>query len=69
VMLNIDGYLGESSFRELEWARMRAKRVFWTVDIRQDRKPGEEYTRSLLWPLSKGTWSELLDAVKNKSDG
>lgn len=29
LMLNKDNYLGESSTRELEWARMRQKRIFW----------------------------------------
>ena len=29
LMLNVDDYLGESSLRELEWARMRGKMIFW----------------------------------------
>ncbi len=29
LMLNKDQYLGESSLRELEWARMRGKDIYW----------------------------------------
>jgi hypothetical protein len=29
LMLNVNQYLGESSLRELEWARMRTKEIFW----------------------------------------
>ena len=29
VFLNVGGYLGESSFRELTWARMRGKLIFF----------------------------------------
>jgi hypothetical protein len=70
VMLNIDGYLGESSLRELEWARMRAKRVFWTI-FSFGWRPTELAAKSLIQPLTTSfeDWSELLDAVKNKSDG
>lgn len=70
VMLNIDGYLGESSLRELKWARMRHKLVFWTM--RDDRARigsgwncGERFARGLLHPAS-GEWLELIEAVQNK---
>jgi hypothetical protein len=36
LMLNKDFYLGESSLRELEWARMRDKRIFW-LDTKDPR--------------------------------
>lgn len=29
LMLNVNDYLGESSLRELEWARMRNKYIYW----------------------------------------
>ena len=31
LILNINNYLGESSFRELKWARMRNKSIYWLV--------------------------------------
>jgi hypothetical protein len=36
LMLNKDRYLGESSLRELEWARMRNKKIFW-LDTKDQR--------------------------------
>jgi hypothetical protein len=41
VMLNVNGYLGESSSRELRWARIRGKRVFWLWE-NDDRRLGSE---------------------------
>jgi len=29
VVLNVDGYIGESTLREIEWARLRRKDVYW----------------------------------------
>lgn len=29
VVLNRDGYIGDSTKREIVWARMRGKKVFW----------------------------------------
>lgn len=29
LVLNKDGYVGESTSREVKWARMRGKKVFW----------------------------------------
>lgn len=65
VMLNIDSYLGESSLRELQWARMRSKQVFWTMhdDRRDTRKEG--LARGLLFP-SSGEWMELIKAIQDK---
>lgn len=72
VMLNIDGYLGESSLRELKWARMRHKHIFWA--FRDDRKihdPGfgsvERFAR-LLIARASGEWTELLEAVEKKRE-
>ena len=76
VMLNIDGYLGESSLRELQWARMRQKRIFWTFESelycrwRKSRVAigstifEEDYARTLVFPESYGTWIELLQLIK-----
>ncbi len=64
VMLNIDAYLGESSSRELEWARMRNKLIYWTC-FDNRRRPNEFYANVLIgqkW----GEWHKLLDAIKNK---
>jgi len=72
VMLNIDGYLGESSLRELQWARIRAKKVFWVFRdersyIEKSWEPfGEEgFARRLIYPGS-GEWTELTEAVKER---
>ena len=76
VMLNIpiDGqpYLGESSLRELKWARMRGKLVYWTMrDDRMYSNPDwgagleDQFARGLLYPAS-GEWLELLEAVEEK---
>ena len=61
VMLNIDGYLGESSLRELEWGRMREKFVYWTCPDER-RKESEFFARGLMYPAS-GEWFELLYEV------
>lgn len=70
VLLNIEGYLGESSLRELKWARMRNKLIFWA--FRDDRKisdPGfgsiERMARILINRTS-GDWAELVAAVEKK---
>ncbi|SRR6266851_7583826 len=66
VMLNIENYLGESSLRELEWARMRGKTIFWTLKESRQR-PGEWDARTLLgFPPRSGHWLELLEAVERK---
>ena len=69
VMLNINSYLGESSLRELTWARMRNKTVYWAFeDMRRDNRcdawatsliPGRD---NMFYP-----WFELEEAVKAKS--
>ena len=69
VMLNIDRYLGESSLRELQWARIRHKRVYWTMRDERARinDPNKEYkehfARGLMYP-SSGEWIELINAVE-----
>ena len=73
VMLNIENYLGESSLRELEWARMREKRVYWTLnDPRRRSSPGmymyEPLVRELLRPAG-GEWFELIETVKARKGG
>ena len=64
VMLNIDGYLGESSLRELEWARMRGKLIFWT--LRDDRAKDNEMQARGLTSRRSGDWQELIEAVKSR---
>lgn len=66
VMLNIESYLGESSSRELEWARMREKHIFWTCPDNR-KKDNEFFARELIHPRMSGEWVELLSAIKNKS--
>jgi len=63
VMLNIGNYLGESSLRELEWARLRNKEVRWAMEDDRRRR-GESFARWLVLPNSgTGDWMELLQAV------
>lgn len=71
IMLNIDGYLGESSLRELQWARMRGKWIFWS--FRDERAKfttdsnsfshREFFARSLLFPAG-GEWLELIPKIE-----
>lgn len=66
VMLNIDRYLGESSLRELKWARLKGKEIFWTLDDeRRNRYNNERYARILISD-NIGDWIELLEAVRTK---
>lgn len=69
VMLNIEGYLGESSLRELQWARLRAVTVFWTMNDNR-KKADEHFARSLVYSslpkLRTGDWSELMLDVYRK---
>lgn len=67
VMLNIEGYLGESSLRELEWARMRNKMIFWTLnDERRHKFNANETNARILVNDQPGDWIELLNAVGAK---
>jgi hypothetical protein len=68
VMLNIDGYLGESSLRELEWARMRQKKVFWTITKHPKFLPTDWWARELAgFSLTFSCdWIELIEAVKRR---
>ena len=67
VMLNITGYLGESSLRELKWARMRGKKVFWTCEDSRRLQHSEYWVRYLLpGPDCSGEWIELLNAVRTR---
>ena len=69
VLLNIDGYLGESSLRELKWARMRNKLIFWTLYDSRGLKSGifrEGYARTLIGDQD-GDWIELIEAVNRKN--
>src|SRR5688500_16229706 len=36
VVLNVDGYYGESTRREIEWARMLRKQVYWLQNTKLD---------------------------------
>lgn len=67
VMLNIGQYLGESSLRELEWARIRRKPIFWAMrDLRMRNDKihyPEGFVRELLFP-GGGEWLELIKAVE-----
>lgn len=71
VLLNVGSYLGESSLRELKWARMRNKLIFWS--FRDDRMirdpmygPVERMARGLTLYHASGEWTELTTAVEEK---
>lgn len=40
-VLNVGGYVGESTAREVEWSRMKGKRVIW-LEADHKRMRGEE---------------------------
>lgn len=70
VMLNIEDYLGESSTRELIWARMQKKKVFWTEfssrwDIETDEGAGTLTRTSYRWER----WESLFKAVAGPGAG
>ncbi len=66
VMLNIAGYLGESSMRELEWARMRDKKVFWTEENHRLFWRADGWARELAGHYigHDRRWVELFDGVE-----
>ncbi len=47
VMLNVGDYLGESSLRELEWARIRNTQVFWLCKANRFQKDDFHLSRLL----------------------
>lgn len=56
VMLNVNGYLGESSLRELEWARIRNKKIYWLYDLDERRRqiieePLENLIHDRIYPI------------------
>lgn len=63
VMLNIEHYLGESSLRELQWARMRHKGIYWTLRDERMRK-SEHFVRGIIHGFdASGEWIELMKAL------
>lgn len=63
VMLNIDGYLGESSLRELQWARIRNKKIFWVLNDTH-KGPFELFACTLIPNLGVGIeWTDLINKV------
>jgi len=71
VMLNIEGYLGESSLRELEWSRLRSKRIYWAFDDKRRRSGAgrwmaEGFARHLVANGGGTDWKELVEAVHRK---
>ena len=67
VMLNVNGYLGESSTRELKWARMRKKEIFWLDYIDPRVKDIEEnHLYDLLPSKSIDPIEELLNSISKE---
>lgn len=48
VVLNEDGYYGESTTREIAWARMNGKRVFWTQPHMSGMPFGDSWIGAIL---------------------
>lgn len=48
VMLNVDDYLGESSSRELAWARYKNKAIFWLEEPILGRRKHERLLTELV---------------------
>lgn len=46
VVLNVDGYVGDSTLREIEWARMERKDVYWL-----ENKPKGKILGVSIWSL------------------
>lgn len=42
VVVDVDGYTGFSTQREIHWARMQGKKVYWITSWRRDRNPHPE---------------------------
>ncbi len=59
LMLNVGQYLGESSSRELEWARMRDKIIYWLepdskiLDLNWEHELGDLLSKSAMQELEK----------------
>jgi len=73
VFLNINDYLGESSLRELTWARMQNKTVYWVNYINCSRiKDGDHPIVGTLIPADGistrwgDNWIDLEARVKSK---
>lgn len=75
VFLNIDGYLGESSLRELTWTRMRNKQVYWVNFYNNKYLQDKDHpvigtlipakNNNLRWGED---WKDLLEKVKAKQE-
>lgn len=48
LVLNVDGYIGETTRREIEWARMKRKDVYWL----NNNLPGIGILGVSVWSLS-----------------
>ena len=69
LVLNVDGYYGESTRREIEWARMNRKQVYWLNNAK--KHPDEETGRVLgpaVWTIyelfNDGPIANLIETKK-----
>ena len=46
LILNVGGYIGDSTRREVKWARMRGKRIFW-LEANEDLVPWEDLAKNI----------------------
>lgn len=42
VIIDVEGYIGFSTKREIEWARMQNKRVYWIMPHWKEARPGSD---------------------------
>ena len=41
-VVNVDGYIGESTYGEIDWAQRMKKEVYFLVEPNQDKENSEE---------------------------
>jgi hypothetical protein len=64
-VLNVDDYIGESTKREVAWARIRGKQVIWLqAGSVHRRAPERSYSE---WSASQRAISEYMDELSQRS--
>lgn len=50
VVIDVDSYIGDSTKREITWARMQGKRVYWITENSKNMKRQGEHWAGILLP-------------------
>lgn len=48
VVIDVDGYVGFSTAREIQWARMQGRKVYWATEHSKNIRPKEHWAGVLL---------------------